>query len=332
MDRARIHQLPKVELHCHLDGSVPMKFLKTLAREHGIEESIMDQAIAPADCENLKDYLDCFDVILSVLQTKESLTSATYAVVEAAAEENVQYLELRFAPLLHQQKGLTAKQVINAVSQGVIKAMQDYPIYVNILVCAMRYDTEEKNTQLYQDVFDLQADHVVGIDVAGDEEQYPNESVQKAVTSAKNKGFQITMHSGECGCAHNVVTAMHFGAKRIGHGVAIENDLDVMKEVKARNVLLELCPSSNIQTRAVKDWSVYPLRRFIDQGLAISINTDNRTVSNTTLTDEFLQCVKHCQLTEQEMGMITQTAMHHAFAAQTLKKEILKTIAVAYKM
>lgn len=330
MNRTQIHKLPKVELHCHLDGSVPINLLKEMALEQGMDQKIMDSVRAPEDCEDLEDYLSCFDVILSVLQTEKNLVRAVYAVIEEAHKENVRYLELRFAPLLHLAKDLTPKQAIAAVSEGVVKAKEHFPIHVNILVCALRKDSEEENMQLFEAVHELKATYVVGIDVAGDEAKYPNECVEKSVRYAGENHFQITMHSGECGCARNVLTAMHLGATRIGHGVAIQNDPAVLKEVKDRNVLLEMCPTSNVQTRAVKSWADYPLRFFLDQGVPVSINTDNRTVSNTTLTDEFMLCVKHCQLTKQEMKIILLDSVQHSFATEQIKKEITKQIDIQF--
>ncbi|WP_225744878.1 adenosine deaminase [Marinilactibacillus sp. Marseille-P9653] len=330
MNRTLIHKLPKVELHCHLDGSVPINLLKEMALEQGMDEKIMDNVRAPEDCEDLKDYLSCFDVILSVLQTEENLKRAVYAVIEEAHKENVRYLEIRFAPLLHLAKKMTPKQAITAVSEGVAKAQEDFPIHVNILICGLRKDSEEENTQLFEAVYELKAAHVVGVDIAGDEAQYPNEYVEKSIGYAGENHFQITMHSGECGCARNVLTAMHLGATRIGHGVAIQNDLEVLKEVRDRNVLLEMCPTSNVQTRAVKSWADYPLRFFLDQGIPVSINTDNRTVSNTTLTDEFMLCVKHCQLTHQEMKKITLNSVEHSFASLDLKKKLIEQVESQY--
>ncbi|MFC6464387.1 adenosine deaminase [Marinilactibacillus sp. GCM10026970] len=331
MNRTQIHKLPKVELHCHLDGSVPVKLLKEMAREQGMDEKVMDKVSAPEDCENLKDYLSCFDVILSVLQTENNLSRAAYAVIEEAHKENVHYLELRFGPLLHLAKGLTSKQAITAVSNGVAKAMQNFSIQVTILICALRSDSEKENTQLFKDVYELKDAYVAGIDVAGDEAHYPNKYVQESVKAAGENNLQITMHSGECGCAHNVWTAMHLGATRIGHGVAIQNDLEVLKEVQERNVLLELCPTSNVQTRAVKSWEDYPLRLFLEQGIPVSINTDNRTVSSTTLTDEWILCVEHCQITIQEMKDITLNSIQHSFASDDLKEKLMEQIESQYK-
>lgn len=326
MNREDVHKLPKVELHCHLDGSVPMPVLMELAEEKGLPKDIMKEAVAPKDCEDLRDYLSCFDVILSVLQTAENLEKAAYAVVKEANKENVAYMELRFGPLLHQAEGLKSKDVIQAVYRGVKKATDEFPITVNLLVCALRQYSEEENTQLFKDVYEIGEAVVAGIDIAGDEAKYPNECVTESVSEANELGMQITLHSGECGCANSVLTAMHLGAKRIGHGVAVKDDAEAIRKVKENNVLLEMCPTSNIQTRAVSGWDAYPLRRFIDAGIPVSINTDNRTVSNTTLTDEFMLCIEHWQLTYQEIRDLNLTAISHSFAHNEVKQSISSKI------
>lgn len=326
MDRQTLEKLPKVELHCHLDGSVPMDVLMELAEEEGLPQEMMKKAIAPEDCEDLKDYLSSFEVILSVLQTEKSLEKAAYAVIKEANRENVKYLELRFGPLLHQAKGLTTTETIRAVRRGMKKATEEFPIVVNLLVCALRNHTEEENRELFREVYETSSNLVAGIDVAGDEAHYPNECVSTSVSEAKMNGFHITIHSGECGCAHNVLTAMHMGATRIGHGVAVKDDPAAIEKVKANNVLLELCPTSNIQTRAVSGWEDYPLRQFLNEGLQVSISTDNRTVSNTTLTDEFMHCIEHCGVTCQEIEKMSKAAMTHSFANENIKTTILTEI------
>lgn len=330
MNREWIHALPKVELHCHLDGSIPMATLNELAEAADLPKDWMEQAVAPAVCLDLKDYLSTFDAVLPVLQSAENLTKAAYAVARAAHEENVVYMEMRFGPLLHQREGLTTRQVIEAVCKGVEQATTEFPIFVTILACALRHHSEERNTQLFEEVSKLQAEQVVGIDVAGDEGNFPNSCVEKAVKTGVNSGMVLTMHSGETGSYQNVLTAIALGAKRIGHGVAIKEDAESMAVVKEKNILLELCPTSNLQTGAVTGWKDYPLRSFMDYGIPVSINTDNRTVSDTTLTNEFILCAEHFDLTEQEMKELNKIAMQHAFASDEIKQSVMTQI-TAYK-
>ncbi|WP_413527494.1 adenosine deaminase [Marinilactibacillus psychrotolerans] len=326
MNREWIHALPKAELHCHLDGSIPMETLKELAEEAGLPEHWMDHAVAPAVCLDLKDYLSTFDAVLPVLQSEENLAKAAYAVARAAHEENVVYLEMRFGPLLHQREGLTIRQVIEAVCKGIEQTMAEFPIIVTLLACGLRHHSEERNTQLFEEVHNLQIEQVSGIDVAGDEGNFPNECVESAVRVGVETGMQLTMHSGETGSYENVLTAIALGARRIGHGVAIKKNPESMAVVKEKNTLLELCPTSNLQTGAVTGWKDYPLRQFMDYGIPVSINTDNRTVSDTTLTNEFLICANQFGLTELEMKELNITAMQHAFASDKVKQSVINKI------
>ncbi|MFL2119136.1 adenosine deaminase [Marinilactibacillus psychrotolerans] len=326
MNREWIHALPKVELHCHLDGSIPMQTLKELAEEAGLPENWMNHAVAPAVCADLKDYLSTFDAVLPVLQSEDNLTKAAYAVAKAAHQENVVYLEMRFGPLLHQREGLTTRQVIEAVCKGVEQAMAEFPIIVTLLACALRHHSEERNTQLFEEIHNLQIELVSGIDVAGDEGNFPNECVESAVRTGVASGMQLTMHSGETGSYENVLTAIALGATRIGHGVAIKKNPKSMAVVKEKNILLELCPTSNLQTGAITEWKDYPLRPFMDYGIPVSINTDNRTVSDTTLTNEFLICANQFGLTELEMKELNITAMQHAFASDKVKQSVIDKI------
>lgn len=326
MNREWIKSLPKIELHCHLDGSIPIETLKELAEEAGLPENWMNHAVAPAVCADLKDYLSTFDAVLPVLQSEDNLTKAAYAVARAAHQENVVYLEMRFGPLLHQREGLTTRQVIEAVCKGVEQAMAEFPIIVTLLACGLRHHSEERNTQLFEEIHNLQIELVSGIDVAGDEGNFPNECVESAVRTGVASGMQLTMHSGETGSYENVLTAIALGATRIGHGVAIQNNVGAIASVKDRDILLELCPTSNLQTGAVTGWDDYPLRTFLDQNIPISINTDNRTVSDTTLTDEFMLCAEHFQLTAHEIKALNITAMQHAFTSDEVKQSVIDKI------
>lgn len=330
MKRDDILALPKVELHCHLDGSVPMHTLEELAEQEGIPKESMKGAIAPADSGNLKDYLATFEVILPLLQTSENLEKAAYAVVEAASREQVVYLEMRFGPLLHQRKGLSTQEVIQAAYTGMKRATEDFPIEAGLIVCALRHHSEERNTQLFKEVAELPEGMVAAIDVAGDEANFPNAHVQLAVGEAREQSLAMTIHSGECGSASNVSSAMSMGSRRIGHGVAIKDDHKVLEAVRQKGVLLELCPTSNIQTRAIPSFKDYPVRYFMEQGIDISINTDNRTVSNTTMTDELMLLVEHCGLTVSEIGQLTRTAMQHAFADEQVKEHVFRQIEAGF--
>ncbi|MDR1567834.1 MAG: adenosine deaminase [Streptococcaceae bacterium] len=332
MNEKVIQALPKVELHCHLDGSVPFKTLKELAKKQGIAETELAKVFAPRKTANLKQYLESFDVALKLLQTQENLTIATEALIKAVNLENVRYIEIRFAPLLHQAEGLTIPQVIEAVALGVRMAQKKCQVSVNLLLCAMRHHTQTDNLKLLSEIKTINCPLITGFDFAGDEAEVNNQVIASVITQAIKNQLQLTLHSGECGCAQNVVEAIKLGAKRIGHGVAIKDNPNALALCVDSQTLLELCPTSNIQTNAIKDWAEYPLRKFLAAGVKCSINTDNRTVSNTNLTQEYLALFAHCQLTLKEMADLNINAINAAFTTSTVKAKLLEEIRQAYQV
>ncbi|MDQ0222488.1 adenosine deaminase [Streptococcus moroccensis] len=321
MDRNWIDNLPKVDLHCHLDGSIPLATLEAIAEKDSLVFDA-NKAVAPDKCTDLADYLTCFDAILPLLQTAENLELGTYALVESLAAEQVQYAEIRFAPLLHRHQGLTIAQVILAVCQGISRARQEFDIQVNLIISGMRHHSEEQNLSLVQEAIQQSFPYLVAFDAAGDEASYDNQVVANYIKAAKEAGFAISLHSGECGCAHNVYEAMQLGASRIGHGVAIADNPKILNHVVQEGIVLELCPISNLQTNAIPSWSTYPLQFFLDQGVKCTINTDNRTVSQTTLTREFLTLSKQCGLTRKQVEKLSYIAIEASFADEVTKSHL----------
>lgn len=333
MNKDLIEQIPKVELHCHLDGSVSMATLTELAEKEHMPLTELNQVVAPPDCTSLLDYLKGFEIILALLQSKENLTVATIDVIEQAAKDHVRYLELRFAPMLHQEQGLTLKEVIEAVTTGVAIGEERFDIKVRVLICGMRNHLPEKNLELIETVANLMtpASPIVGFDFAGDEANYPPETLKELIAVLQERSLSFTLHAGECGCPRNVYESVNLGAKRIGHGVALEQSLEMMAFCQEREVLLEICPTSNLQTKAVASLAEYPLRKFLDAGLLCNISTDNRTVSNTNLVKEYQLMVDYCQLSLAELAKINRDSLEKSFASAALKKELSGLFAEEYR-
>lgn len=329
MQQEIIHQLPKVELHCHLDGSVPMETLKKLAEKQPFDMSLLNQVAAPAKCHDLDDYLKSFDITLQLMQTYEQLEESAYATAEAAALENVCYLELRFAPNLHTEAGMTVSEVIVAVSKGIRRAMQQYNIRVILLVCGMRQYSNEDNLAMLAQVMDAEESLVVGFDMAGPEPDMANDHIEP-LTAFAQKELQMTLHSGECGCAHNVAQAIRLGARRIGHGIAAQSDEAVQALCSETGTVIELCPTSNIQTNAVSSWDEYPLLDFLEKGINCCINTDNRTVSHTTLTKEYMLLAEHLGINYATMKSLNLNGLAGAFTTSEVKAQLSTAITEAY--
>ncbi len=276
-------ELPKIDLHCHLDGSLPIQIMeKHLGRTiHTNEVSV------GRDCHSLTDYLKKFDIPVQCLQTSEHLENSSYAFIEQLPSDNVQYIEVRFAPMLSVHDGITCSQVIESVLKGLEKGRQKTGISYQVITCAMRHFPYETNMELLNAAEKFLNKGVCAIDLAGDESHYPNSEFCEFFQEVSHRKIPFTIHSGETGNVENIKYALEFGASRIGHGLALIQNKDLMQEIASKALGIEMCPTSNLQTKAVSSLNEYPLLQFLDTGIKASINTDNRTVSCTDITKEF---------------------------------------------
>lgn len=328
--------LPKVDLHCHLDGSLSETVVMRLARNAGVllpdtAKALTKKLTAPADCKSLLQYLECFDLPVTCLQNEENLFEAAKSVIMEAAGEDVIYMEIRFAPLLHTAKGLNVKSVLRAVTGGVREGLRVVKssgkvMEAGVIVCGMRHMSVDDNAAMLREAYGFYGDGLCGIDIAGGEADYPPMCQKAFFELAKDMGIPITIHAGECGSVQNVIDAVCLGAKRIGHGIALMKDKEARARIKAQGTVLELCPTSNLQTKAVESWEDYPFRMFMDEGLKITVNTDNRTVSQTTMTNEYRQLQIHCNMTGEDEKRILKNSIDAAFASDHVKKYLLQHV------
>mgnify|MGYP001379977995 CR=1 FL=1 len=323
-------QLPKIDLHCHLDGSVRPQTIIELAHQQGLTlpsenvDEIRELMVAPETCQNLDEYLKRFELPLSVMQTEEGIERISFELYEDAAKENVKYLEVRFGPLLHLQKGLTLDQIIGSAVKGMKRAEQAYDIKGNYILSILRtMPKDDINTVINAGAKYLN-DGVVAFDLAGSElPGFCHEFVPYA-QYAIEKGYRVTIHAGEQGVGQNVYDAISLlGAERVGHGIHIKGHKDAYNLVKDKAVALETCPSSNIQTKAVDSLSNHPIKAFYKDDVLITINTDNRTVSNTTMSDEVRKVVEEFDLSRKEYFEIYKVSVEHSFASDTVKQHLL---------
>lgn len=277
-----IEQIPKIDLHCHLDGSLT----RAMMERHLGRALSQEMLTVSKDCRSLTEYLEKFDLPLQCLQDEAGLEEGAYTFVEETARENMKYVEVRFAPMLSAHGCLSCDRVIEAVKKGMQRAKQEFGVRYGIIVCAMRNHSMEQNLEMLECARKYLGAGVCALDLAGDESAYPTESFRELFQEAKRIGMPFTIHSGETGSLENVREAFDLGAKRIGHGIALKQDPELMKAYAAAGTGVEMCPTSNFQTKAVRSWEEYPLRQFVDAGIKVSVNTDNRTVSGTTMTQE----------------------------------------------
>ncbi|MCM1282590.1 MAG: adenosine deaminase [Muribaculaceae bacterium] len=320
------YNMPKIELHCHLDGSMSPEVTGELLRRLGEEyekEELEELLHAPKDCESLAMYLERFDLPIRCLQTKEGLHAAALDLALSAAAENVKYLEVRFAPSFSLARGLSVGQVLEAVQEGLAEAEEKAGISTGILVCGMRGLDMEENLSMLKNAREFFGCGVVACDLAGDEKAYPTADYADFFMKAKEYGLPYTIHSGECGSRENIKAAIALGAKRIGHGIAMKGDKELIRLCAGRRIGVELCPTSNLQTKALKELSDYPLPEFLEAGVPVSVNTDNRTVSGTTCTDEYLLLSGAGMMNERVSGQIYRDSVEVSFAPEAVKQRLL---------
>lgn len=330
LTKSQIQAFPKVELHCHLDGSIRPETLLKIANQQNLpipqELSILEERMqAPQDCSDLNEYLERFDFVLPYLQSEFALEAAAFDVMEQAFEDGVGYIEIRFAPSQSMEQGLSCPQTIQAVARGIARAESIYPVKGNILIIGMRQESVVAISQIFSE--SVSEEKVVGIDLAGPEEDdYVLKLAQTYQLLIDGQNVQLTLHAGECGCIRNVYQAIESGAKRIGHGIILKGDEKAQEFVSRNQICIEGCPTSNVHTKAITDYHQYPFREWLTAGVPFCLNTDNRTVSKTTLTDEYVHMTRHCQMSESELRLLNETAARHSFASEKEKEQLIHRI------
>lgn len=326
-----MEKLPKIELHCHLDGSLPPIVLKNLCEQGKIEipnddEDFQKLIQVNKDCKSLSEYLKAFHLPLEALKNEDTFFQASYAVLQEASKEGVRYMELRFAPLLSETEQLSGESIIEACAEGAKRAKQDFGIESGILLCGMRHFDEKKNEKNLMLAKKYYGHGVCGIDLAGDESAFQNELFEEYFKKAGRLEIPFTIHAGECGRKENIRLAAEYGARRIGHGIAMKGDSFLQEEIKEKGIGIELCPSSNLQTKAVRDWKEYPFDEFYSNDVKVSVNTDNRTVTGTTMTKELSLLEEKTALKKRDIPKIMKDSIIMSFAEESVKKAILEEI------
>ncbi len=312
--------IKKVELHLHLDGSLSHSFYKTMTQEIGLamtDEEIRSAVTVPENCTSLVEYLRRFELPTKILQTARALTLATLDLIRQLEAQDVFYAEIRFAPQLHTNCGLTQQQAVEAVLKGVELAKQEQlQIQIGILLCMMVTGTEAANRETAELAVAYKNKGIAGLDLAGAEGAVPMIQFKPLFQIAYDAALPFTIHAGECGDYENINQAISFGARRIGHGCAALFSEDCMNLIQREGITLEMCPTSNIQTKAVPSLEEHPIKQFLRRGLLVTVNTDNMTASNTTLTKEYQELKKHLQLTNADLQTVNENALKAAFSQQ----------------
>jgi adenosine deaminase len=295
-----IKRLPKTDLHCHLDGSLRLDTVLDLARQQGVKLPTFDRAglfdmlYAGEHVASLDDYLRAFEITLSVMQREDALERIAYELAEDAHRENVRYLEVRYCPLLHLRDGLRPAQVVEAVLRGLRTAKRELGIRYGVILCAIRSQPQDQSLRIAELCVAFKNRGVVAFDLAGSEINNPAKVHRAAFQLVIDNNINCTAHAGESFGPDSVHQAIHkCGAHRIGHGTRLGENGDLLNFVNDHRIPLEVCPSSNVQTRAASSWEAHPVDFYVDYGLRITINTDNRLMSDTTVSKELHLCHRH---------------------------------------
>lgn len=329
--RETLQDLPKVDLHRHLEGSLRLSTLAEIACEHGVDLPSYDieelrpyVQVTTDEAPDFHAFLEKFNFLSRFYSKLDCIDRISYEAVVDAAQDNVKYLELRFNPVtLALSQDFCLEEVVKRVISAVKKAEQDFDITVKLLTTIRRDYDQDTASRIIDMAIHYADQSVVGLDLAGDEVHYSAQPFARLFNKAKEAGLGITVHAGEAAGAESVRTAIELlKADRIGHGVRANEDLAVMDLVRARGVTLEMCPTSNIQTAAVKAITRHPLRAFYQIGLQVTINTDDPCISNTTLTDEYMVAVRDIGVTVPEIKQMILTGVCAAFLPRSEKEQL----------
>ena len=312
-----IKKIKKIELHIHLDGSVPIETLCELSGKS--YDEIKNEVVAKDKCENLSEYLTKFDLPIIYMQTKENLKLVSKSVVDYLESQNVVYAEIRFAPMFHTKEGLTYEEVVESVLEGL---KENKNVKTNLILCMMRGFPQENNLKTIEVASNYLNKGVCAIDLAGTEDKYPLKDYIELFEIAKSKNIPYIIHAGENGNHKEVELAIELDAKRIGHGIHSIESTDTLNLIKQKDILLEVCPTSNVQTNAIDKYSNHPIKYLYDNKIKLCVNTDNTTVSNITLNEECIKLYNEFNFTIDDFKIMNNFALEKSFANEDEKNMI----------
>lgn len=310
-----------IELHLHLDGSLRPKTVWELGKQQGIDLSAKDieelkfMMEVPDDCKTLHECLERFDLPLKVLQTTDAIERVSYEIVEDLSKLGIDYAEVRFAPQLSTNKGLTQSEIVEAAINGVKRGMKDFPsIKCGLILCCMRGENiQDKNIETIEVAKKYLGDVVCAVDLAGAESLYPTEIFEPVFKKANEYNLPRTIHAGEAAGPDSIRKALSYGTKRLGHGVNAIYDKELMKELIDNEVTLEVCVKSNYQTKVVESIEEHPIKKLFDAGVRVTVNSDNMTVSATNIHKEIEILKNRLGFTDEDIEKMQKYAEEARF-------------------
>ncbi|MXQ73677.1 adenosine deaminase [Clostridiaceae bacterium DONG20-135] len=331
----KAYSFPKFDLHLHLDGSLPCMTAWKLAKtrrpellEQGYEAFRNRMQVHP-NCHSLHEILDCFDLPLALLQDEEALFFCTKDLIKQLAESGVVYAEIRFAPQQHIKEGLTQRQVIEAVLSGVRQASKEFPqIEIQLITCMMvfPFDNDAENWETVQLCHEYLNRGVCALDIAGPEGVKPFSAYRPFFEKAKHFKIPFTIHAGENGPVEHIKEALEMGASRIGHGVSAIDDPKLLLRLKEQRIPLESCVRSNYVCEVIDNYKHHPIRSYFDQGLLVTVNTDDMTIIDSTLDQEYEILQKELYFSDRELLELCRNSVEAAFLKDDRKQYYLQLI------
>ena len=319
-----------IDLHLHLDGSLSIEDFKFLAKKQGFDlgDSFPQNIYVNEDCRSLEEYLERFNLPLCLLQDAFSIAYVTRSLIIRLNKMGYIYAEIRFAPQLHTQKGLSQEDAVLAAIEGLEQGLKDCPTFkANLILCCMRQSEYDVNLPAILLADKYRDRHVVSVDLAGPEAFHTGDYYIPLFNEAKKREINVIIHAGEaCGSSEVMIAINDLHAQRIGHGVHLEINDGNLKIIKSKKIAFEFCPTSNLQTTSLPNYEAVPLKEFMDNGICVTINSDNMTVSNTDVNQEFRHLKHAFNLSEKDIKKLLKNSIKASFTTKEEKQALRKEL------
>lgn len=322
--------LPRAELHVHLDGSLRPATMIELAREAGIplpahDPDTLRRWMLVSDARDLEDYLKRFEVTIALLQRPDAIERVAYEMVADAAADGLRYLEVRYCPALSTREGLSMDEALMAEWRGLQRGEAEFGVVARIINCALRQESPEQSLAIAEHSVRMRSHGVVGFDIAGGEAGRPPSRHREAFDLAARGGLGITVHAGEAAGWESIFEAIHTcHARRIGHGTRLFENPELLAQVRDQRICLEINITSNLQTRVVATAAAHPVRRYFDEGVAVTLCTDSWLMSGVHLSDEYQLAQDALGFTRPQLEAMALTAFEHAFLPWPDRRRLLE--------
>jgi adenosine deaminase len=329
LTRESVQSWPKVELHDHLDGGLRVKTVAAIGREMGMDlpEPLESALVAPDVCADLADLLSRIHLAVDVMQRPQDLARVAEEHVEDLAADGVIYGEIRFAPQLHTRRGMSLQQIVDTVAAALRRSGEKHGVETGLILCCLRHESPAQSRAVAE-LAVANRHQVCALDLAGDEAAFPSaEPHRDAFGIARDAGLNRTVHAGENGGAGCIREALDLlGAERIGHGARVVEDAGLVDRVTADAVALEMCPRSNVQTRAVPSLPAHPIDGLLRRGTRVTVSTDGRTTCGTTVSDEFARLARQFGWGREEFAACQVNAARAAFVDEARRERLIQRL------